>query len=145
MPDAQTQTRDAAGPIFSFILGGIPPVTDCHLAQVAPLRASALRNADVHGQAIQIKVADSAKYLDVFRLLLGRGADLDLGKNPRDPVPSEIHMRMGHLTLLSALEKARDYGIPALKSLVRAHLARNLRATAKGSQVWAPRVASFLI
>ena len=100
MPDVQTQTRDAAGPIFSFILGGIPP---------------------------------------------GRGADLDLGKNPRDPVPSEIHMRMGHLTLLSALEKARDYGVPALKSLVRAHLARALRATAKGSQVWAPRVASFLI
>ena len=54
-------------------------------------------------------------------------------------------MRMGHLTLLSAFEKARDYGIPALKSLVRAHLARALRATAKGSQVWAPRVASFLI
>ena len=141
MPDAQTQTRDAAGPIFSFILGGIPPVTDCHLAH----RASALRNADVHGQAIQIKVADSAKYLDVFRLLLGRGADLDLGKNPRDPAPSEIHMRMGHLTLLSALEKARDYGIPALKSLVRAHLARAIRATAKGSQVWAPHVAKFLI
>ena len=121
------------------LLCGFPP------RDLAPLRASALRNADVHGQAIQIKVADSAKYLDVFRLLLGRGADLDLGKNPRDPAPSEIHMRMGHLTLLSALEKARDYGIPALKSLVRAHLARSLRATARGSQVWAPRVASFLI
>ena len=27
MPNVQTQTLDAAGPIFSFILGGIPPVT----------------------------------------------------------------------------------------------------------------------
>ena len=61
MPNVQTQTLDAAGPIFSFILGGIAPVTDCHLAQVKKL------------------------------------------------------------------------------------LARNLRATARGSQVWAPRVARFLI
>ena len=37
MPDVQTQTLDAAGPIFSFILGGIAPVTDCHLAQVKKL------------------------------------------------------------------------------------------------------------
>ena len=52
---------------------------------------------------------------------------------------------MGYLTLQSAFWKARNYGLPALKSLVRAHLARNLRATARGSQVWAPRVAKFLI
>ena len=86
MPSVQTQTLDAAGPIFSFILGGIAP----------------------------------------------------------DPVLA-YGIRMGYLTLQSAFWKARNYGLPALKSLVRAHLARNLRATARGSQVWAPRVASFLI
>jgi hypothetical protein len=99
----------------------------------------------VHGQAIQVRIIDSAKYLDVVRLLLERGADLNLGKNPRDPVLAIGANRMGYLTLQSAFWKARNYGLPALKSLVRAHLARNLRATARGSQVWAPRVAKFLI
>ena len=106
---------------------------------------STLRNADVNGQAIQIKVVDSAKYLDVVRLLLERGADLNLGKNPRDPALVLEAIPMGYLTLHSAFGKARGYGLPALKSLVRAHLARNLRATARGSQVWAPRVSRFLI
>ena len=112
---------------------------------MAPLRATNLGNADVHGQAIQIKVVDSAKYLDVVRLLLERGADLNLGKNPRLTLSEWAAIRMGYLTLQSAFWKARNYGLPALKSLVRAHLARNLRATARGSQVWAPRVAKFLI
>ena len=46
MPDVQTQTRDAAGPIFSFILGGIP-VTDCHLAQVKRLLRATAKGSQV--------------------------------------------------------------------------------------------------
>ena len=45
----------------------------------------------------------------------------------------------------SAFVKARNDGCPEVRAIIRAHLARALRATAKGSQVWAPRVASFLI
>ena len=75
-------------------------------------------------------------YFDVVRALLARGAGMDgagawstsTGGGP-----------------CSAFVKARNDGCPEVRAIIRAHLARAIRATAKRSQVWAPRVASFLI
>ena len=82
MPDVQTQTLDAAGPIFSFILGGIAPVTDCHLAQVKKLLEG---GADVEETTWQgesaLLYAAHRNNLALVTLLLDYGASIDRRTN----------------------------------------------------------------
>ena len=84
MPDVQTQTLDAAGPIFSFILGGIAPVTDCHLAQVKKLLEG---GADVEETTWQgesaLLYAVHRNNLALVTLLLDHGASIDRRTNGR--------------------------------------------------------------
>ena len=84
MPDVQTQTLDAAGPIFSFILGGITPVTDCHLAQVKKLLEG---GADVEETTWQgesaLLYAVHRNNLALVTLLLDHGASIDRRTNGR--------------------------------------------------------------
>ena len=82
--------------------------------------------------------------LEVVRILLAAGADIDLGRTKAQ----ELGISGWELYNygISAFEFSRDEcDCPELKAIFRAHLARNLRATARRSQVWAPRVAKFLI
>ena len=95
MPNVQTQTLDAAGPIFSFILGGIAPVTDCHLAQVKKLLEG---GADVEETAWQ---GESALLYAVHRnnlalgtLLLDHGASIDR-RTGRVSRPRRVPARKG--------------------------------------------------
>ena len=74
------------------------------------------------------------------------GADIDLGSEKLGKAkagrPADITFRLSTFEFARPI-RSRD--CPELRAILRAHLARAIRATAKGSQVWAPRVAKFLI
>ena len=77
-------------------------------------------------------------FLAVIRLLLERGANLDVLSN-RSVSRRETQRR------LTVFGTVRYFGCPALRKLVRAHLARTIRLTAKRSKIMAPHVARFLV
>ena len=143
MPNVQTQTLDAAGPIFSFILGGIAPVTDCHLAQVKKLLEG---GADVEETTWQgesaLLYAVHRNNLALVTLLLDYGASIDRRTN--------FFIRMGgdpnglfDLTV-GVLESTQLWSSCPQISRPRPPRPQSPR-DARGSQVWAPRVARFLI
>ena len=72
----------------------------------------------------------------IMRMLLAAGADIDR------EVPRYDRNGVGR-SLFEIARGLRER--PELSALIRAHLARMIRATARGSQVWAPHVAQFLI
>ena len=76
--------------------------------------------------------------LPVIRLLLERGANLDVLSN-RSVSRRETQRR------LTVFGMVRYFGCPVLRKLLRAHLARTIRLTAKRSKIMAPHVARFLV
>ena len=76
--------------------------------------------------------------LPVIRLLLERGASLDVLSN-RSVGRRETQRR------LTVFQMVRFFGRPVLRKLLRAHLARAIRLTAKRSKIVAPHVARFLV
>ena len=76
--------------------------------------------------------------LPVIRLLLERGASLDVLSN-RSVGRRETQRR------LTVFQMVRFFGRPVLRKLLRAHLARAIRLTARGSKIMAPHVARFLV
>ena len=76
--------------------------------------------------------------LPVIRLLLERGASLDVLSN-RSVGRRETQRR------LTVFQMVRYFGRPVLRKLLRAHLARTIRLTAKRSKIMAPHVARFLV
>ena len=76
--------------------------------------------------------------LPVIRLLLERGASLDVLSN-RSVGRRETQRR------LTVFQMVRYFGRPVLRKLLRAHLARTIRLTAKRSKLMAPHVARFLV
>ena len=76
--------------------------------------------------------------LPVIRLLLERGASLDVLSN-RSVGRRETQRR------LTVFQMVRFFGRPVLRKLLRAHLARKIRLTAKRSKLMAPHVARFLV
>ena len=83
-------------------------------------------------------------------LLLAAGADIDLGSEKLGKAkagrPADITFRLSTFEFARPIHYPRySRDCPELRAIIRAHLARALRATAKRSQVWAPRVAKFLI
>ena len=77
-------------------------------------------------------------FLPVIRLLLERGANLDVSSN-RNVAYYGGQRRLTVLQLVSSI------GRPVLRKLLRAHLARTIRLTAKRSKIMAPHVARFLV
>ena len=76
--------------------------------------------------------------LPVIRLLLERGASLDVLSN-RSVGRRETQRR------LTVFQMVRFFGRPVLRKLLRGHLARAIRLTAKRSKIMAPHVARFLV
>ena len=86
----------------------------------------------------QVQYLASDHLLPVIRLLLERGANLD--------VPSNRNVAYhGGQRRLTVLQLVRSIGRPVLRKLLRAHLARTIRLTAKRSKIMAPHVARFLV
>ena len=77
-------------------------------------------------------------HLPVIRLLLERGASLDVLSN-RSVGRRETQRR------LTVFQMVRYFGRPVLRKLLRGHLARTIRLTAKRSKLMAPHVARFLV
>ena len=86
----------------------------------------------------QVQYLASDHLLPVIRLLLERGANLDVSSNRN----VAYH---GGQRRLTVLELVSSFGRPVLRKLLRAHLARAIRLTAKRSKIMAPHVARFLV
>ena len=132
----------------------LPGPSDMYCYLLSPLQCVSAQMSNrilhPHPNAPPASVRDVRLHESIIRMLLAAGADIDLGSEKLGKAkagrPADITFR------LSTFEFARPIHYPRysrdcseLRAIIRAHLARNLRATARGSQVWAPRVASFLI
>ena len=87
---------------------------------------------------VQTRARHDDHLLPVIRLLLERGASLDVLSN-RSVGRRETQRR------LTVFQMVRLFGRPVLRKLLRAHLARKIRLTAKRSKIMAPHVARFLV
>ena len=148
--------------LLSFGADANRPVWKGHARDTPLCRASVAGNVNVvrllldHGASVDLAGANGTTtplcvacevvqtrarhdhLLPVIRLLLERGANLDVLSN-RSVGRRETQRR------LTVFQMVRYFGRPVLRKLLRAHLARTIRLTAKRSKIMAPHVARFLV
>ena len=146
--------------LLSFGADANRPVWKGHARDTPLCRASVAGNVNVvrllldHGASVDLAGANGTPLcvacdvvqtrarheylLPVIRLLLERGANLDVLSN-RSVGRRETQRR------LTVFQMVRYFGRPVLRKLLRAHLARTIRLTAKRSKIMAPHVARFLV
>jgi hypothetical protein len=148
--------------LLSFGADANRPVWKGHARDTPLCRASVAGNVNVvrllldHGASVDLAGANGTTtplcvacdvvqtrarhdfLLPVIRLLLERGANLDVLSN-RTVGRRETQRR------LTVFQMVRYFGRPVLRKVVRAHLARTIRLTAKRSKIMAPHVARFLV